>query len=155
MKTGPLCCLVQLSACFAHHSRYVRYLQDQKKQTGDLAHLPEHMSKFLRFVVKSLLEHDTYEALKRFAPHLVIVQGMSSELLPPVGEVLVDIANYDLLSKREVDVKSPSLAQRQKLFTSQFYASFQRARVQAEFAHVKRSQELSNTDRDLMKQLHA
>ena len=132
------------------HARYVRYLQDQKSENGDLAHLPEHMSKFLRFVVKSLLEHETFDALKHFAPHLATVQAMSSQLLPPLGEVLVNIAKYDLLSKQEVDVKSLNLAQRQKLFTSQFYASFQRARVEADFAHVKQSHELSNADRGLV-----
>ena len=114
--------------------------------------LEPHMKVYLRYVVKWILEGDTFAVSQHFVKHLKDAQDIAPELVPRVASVIQFISGYrlDVVDAPDANTLLEMGLTPQQInvvFDSRFYRGFEKARLAALYQKVKGGALLKDEDR--------
>ena len=104
-----------------------------------VATLPDHVSLFMKFVTKCLLNSSTLDGLGQVTQHFQRLDGHVQGLVPPVGLVLVRMAAFNHQSEDTLELKDVPFAKRQVLIESKLWCAFMHKRFMTRLVKVRDS----------------
>ena len=101
--------------------------------------LPPHALMLIRFVVKVLEDHDSFDYLPKFKPLLMAITDLDvdAKILPAKTKVLIKMAEPGALTKDTLDLSALNFTQKQSFKQTAVNAGFLRRRFAALFKRVK------------------
>ena len=130
-----------VESCVVQYLDYIIPLRERFDQSSSseqfVATLPDHVSLFMKFVTKCLLNSSTLDGLGQVTQHFQRLDGHVQGLVPPVGLVLVRMAAFNHQSEDTLELKDVPFAKRQVLIESKLWCAFMHKRFMTRLVKVR------------------